>query len=50
MLYLIQIHLILQRAWIDAFNFTTEKDYGDLISMQRKKELGWYNQYFKYLQ
>lgn len=38
------------KAWIDAFNFSTEKDYGDLISMQRKKELGWYNQYFKYLQ
>lgn len=38
------------KAWIDAFNFTTEKDYGEIVSAQRKKELGWYNKYFKFLQ
>lgn len=38
------------KAWIDAFNFTMDKAYGDYVKMQRKKELQWYNQYFKYLQ
>lgn len=38
------------KAWLDAFNFTTEKSYGEFVNSQRKKELGWYNQYFKYLQ
>lgn len=38
------------KAWFDAFNFTTEKGYGEYIQLQRKKELNWYNQYFKYFQ
>lgn len=38
------------KAWLDAFNFTTDKGYGEFVDLQRKKELGWYNQYFKYLQ
>jgi len=38
------------KAWLDAFNFTTEKSYGDYVAYQRKKELGWYNQYFKIFQ
>ncbi len=38
------------KAWLDAFNFTTEKGYGEYVTLQRKKELGWYNQYFKYFQ
>lgn len=38
------------KSWLDAFNFTTEKGYGEFVDLQRKKELGWYNQYFKYLQ
>jgi hypothetical protein len=36
------------KAWIDAFNFTSEKDYATLIELQKKKELNWYNQWFKY--
>lgn len=38
------------KAWIDAFNITTEKGYGEYVDLQRKKELGWYNLYFKYFQ
>lgn len=38
------------KAWIDAFNFTSEPGYGHMVNLQRKKELGWYNQYFKYFQ
>lgn len=38
------------KAWIDAFNFTTDKGYGEYVNYQRKKELGWYNQYFKFFQ
>lgn len=38
------------KAWLDAFNFTTEKAFGEYAQMQRKKELSWYNQYFKLLQ
>ena len=37
-------------SWLDAFNFTTEKSYNNFVNLQRKKELGWYNQYFKFLQ
>lgn len=38
------------KAWIDAFNFTTDKAYGEYVALQRKKELSWYNQYFKWFQ
>lgn len=38
------------QAWADAFDITTTKGYGEYVDMQRKKELGWYNQYFKYFQ
>lgn len=38
------------KAWLDAFNFTTEKGYGEFVQYQKKKELGWYNRWFKYLQ
>ncbi len=38
------------KAWLDAFNITTEKGYGEYVDLQRKKELSWYNQYFKYFQ
>jgi hypothetical protein len=38
------------KAWLDAFNITTEKGYGEYVDLQRKKELGWYNQYFKFFQ
>lgn len=37
------------KAWIEAYNFTTEKGYGEYAAAQRKRELGWYNTYFKYL-
>lgn len=38
------------KAWLDAYNFTTERNYSDYVKLQRKKELGWYNQYFKIFQ
>lgn len=38
------------KAWLDAFNISTEKGYGEYVDMQRKKELGWFNTYFKYFQ
>lgn len=38
------------KSWLDAYNITTEKGYGEYVDLQRKKELGWYNQYFKYFQ
>lgn len=38
------------KAWLEAFNFTTEKEYGGYVDLQRKKELKWYNEYFKYFQ
>jgi hypothetical protein len=38
------------KAWIDAFNFTTDRGYGEYVNTQRKKELGWYNQWFKFFQ
>ncbi len=38
------------KAWLDAFNFTTDKGYGEYVNLQRKKELNWYSQYFRYLQ
>lgn len=37
-------------TYIEAFNITLEKGYGEYAEAQRKKELGWYNQYFKYFQ
>lgn len=38
------------KAWLDAYNITTEKGYGEYVDYQRKKELSWYNQYFKFFQ
>lgn len=38
------------KAWLDAFDFTTSKEYGYYVNLQRKKELQWYSQYFRYLQ
>jgi hypothetical protein len=38
------------KSWLDAFSITTDKGYGEYVDDQRKKELGWYNQYFKYFQ
>lgn len=38
------------KAWLDAYDITTEKGFGEYVNQQRKKELGWYNQYFKHLQ
>lgn len=36
------------KAWLDAFGITSDKTYGEYVDSQRKKELGWWNQYFKY--
>ena len=38
------------KAWLDAYNITTEKGFGEYVNQQRKKELGWYHQYFRYFQ
>lgn len=38
------------KSWLDAFNFTMEREYGQFLEDQRKEELGWYNTYFKYFQ
>lgn len=38
------------KAWLDAFNFTIEKEYGAYVRGQRQKELKFYNQYFKFFQ
>lgn len=38
------------KAWLDAYDMTTSKGFGEYVAMQRKKELGWYNEYFKFFQ
>lgn len=38
------------KAWLDAFNFTTDRSYNDYIDLQRKKEVEWYHRWFKYFQ
>lgn len=38
------------KAWLDAFNVTSTKEYGDYINSQKKKEMSWYTQYFRYFQ
>jgi hypothetical protein len=38
------------KAWLDAYDMTTSKGFGEYVQMQKRKELGWYNQWFKYLQ
>lgn len=38
------------QAWIDAYNFTLDKGYGEYVKAERRRELGWYNQWFKYFQ
>lgn len=38
------------KAWLDAYNFTMEQEYTNHVQQQRKRELGWYNQYFKWFQ
>lgn len=37
-------------AWIDAYNACTDPRVGHHIQLQRKRELEFYNQYFKYFQ
>lgn len=38
------------QAWIDAYNLTFDKGFGEYVKAARRKELGWYNQWFKYFQ
>lgn len=38
------------KAWLDAYDMTTSKGFGEYVQMQKKKELSWYNQYFKFFQ
>lgn len=35
-------------AWIDAFNATMDKALGEHSKLERKKEIEWFNKYFKY--
>lgn len=35
------------QAWADAYNFTFEKGFGEYVKSERRKELGWYNTWFK---
>ena len=37
------------KAWLDAYNITTEKGYGEYVNQQRRKEMEWYNLFFKYV-
>jgi hypothetical protein len=36
-----------KKAYNNAFDITTTKGYGEYADAQRKKELSWYNTYFK---
>lgn len=38
------------KAWLDAFNFTTEKGFGEMVEYQKRKEQKWYNEYFRYFE
>lgn len=38
------------KAWLDAYDMTTSRGFGEYVAMQKKKELSWYNQYFKFFQ
>lgn len=38
------------KAWLDAFEFSTSKEYGYYTKMQRRRELSWYSTYFRYFQ
>lgn len=38
------------KAWLDAYDMTTSKGYGEYMAAERRKELRWYNQYFRYFQ
>lgn len=38
------------KSWLDAFNFTSEREYGEWTKAQHNRELGWYNKWFKYFQ
>lgn len=38
------------KAWLDAFGITSDKGYGEYVDAAKKRELSWYNQYFKYFQ
>lgn len=38
------------KAWLDAYDVTATREYGEYVDMQKRKELSWYNQYFKYFQ
>lgn len=37
-------------SWLDAYNFTMNKSYNEFLDQKKRKELSWYNQYFKYFQ
>jgi hypothetical protein len=36
-------------AWLDAWNFTTDRTYQQMMADKKARELKWYNQYYKLL-
>lgn len=36
------------KAWLDAYGITMDKGFGEFVKAQRKRELGWYSQWFRY--
>ena len=38
------------KAWLDAFNFTSDRTFGQMVALQKKKEYEWYSKYFKFFQ
>lgn len=39
----------LNEAWLDAWNFTTDRTYQQMLADKKGRELRWYNQYYKLL-
>lgn len=38
------------KDWLDAFNFTSDRTFGQMVALQKKKEYEWYSKYFKFFQ
>jgi len=38
------------KAWLDAFNFTSDRTFGQMVALQKKKEYEWYSKYFRFFQ
>ena len=38
------------KAWLDAYDFTTTQSYNEYLHDRRKRELKWFQQYFRLFQ